>query len=523
MRTANQKAPLVIHDNMHISSSFLAARIVQKKWAETSFEKRAKHMKKMQKYIVKNADKLVELLCEDTGKTRIDALADEVLPCAFACKWYAKNAGKILKSKNPGNSIPILAYKRHTLNYIPLGVVGVISPWNYPLSIPFGELVMGLMAGNAIMLKASYEVTPQITKLLSKIVEAGEFPPGLVTFIEAPGPEVSEAFFKNGIDKIFFTGSVRVGKILMKNASETLTPLSLELGGNDAMIVLPDADLERATNGAAWGAYQNAGQTCAGIERAYVHEDVYDEFVEKLAAKTASLSHGSFADFETEVGAITKKEQLGVIQEHVEEALSKGARILAQSQAKNTEGRCYFPASLLVDVDHTMKIMREETFGPILCVMKVRSEEEALRLANDSSYALTSSLWTKDLKRGRSLALQIEAGVTTLNDHCVTHAFSETPWGGWKNSGIGRTHGAEGLKEMSHCKVVHWDLIPTKRNLYWYPFNKATYNGLKAALHCSFPESFLEVLKLSTKLVPFTLAKIFTNWRVKKTQNPKSF
>ncbi len=499
---------------LDLTDIFVSARLAQKEWAQSTFSERKVYIDKMRDYIVENADTLVDILCKDTGKTKIDALADEVLPCAFACKWYANNAESVLRTRKLKPSIPLLMNKRNAIARMPLGVVGIISPWNYPLSIPFGEVVMGLIAGNAILLKTSHEITPNVGPLIKKIVESSGLPKNLFHLLEKPGAELADAFFANGIDKIFFTGSVRVGKELMRKASETLTPLSLELGGNDAMIVLEDADLERATNGATWGAFQNAGQTCAGIERAYVHEQIYDEFIELLTKKTKALRHGSFQDPDIEVGAITNPKQLEIIDAHVKEAVEKGAKIIAQSTGKESLTGNYFPATVLVHVDHSMKVMKEETFGPVLSVMKVRTAREAVNLANHSKYALTSSIWTRDIKRAKEIALYLETGVTTINDHSITHALSETPWGGWKESGLGRTHGAAGLEEMTHCKVISWDLLPSNRNLYWYPFNQETYEGLKTALRLSFPKSPRDFLQDLKALLPFAFRKMFKKWDV---------
>ncbi len=515
MMAAKMQTTPILDSNLHaIPSLFERARKAQKQWASISFAKRKSYIDKMRDYIVRHADDLVDILCQDTGKTKIDALADEVLPCAFACKWYGENAERILRAKKLNTSIPILWNKRSSVTHIPLGVVGIISPWNYPLSIPFGEVVMGLMAGNAIVLKTAFEITPHIGALIVEIIHASGLPEDLFHLVKAPGADVADAFFANKIDKIFFTGSVRVGKELMSKAAATLTPLSLELGGNDPMLVFDDANLERATNGAAWGGYQNAGQTCAGIERVYVQEGIYDRFIELLSKKTQALRHGAFSDPDVDVGAITTPQQLAIIHAHVDDAVRKGARIVAQSTAKNAKG-LYFPASLIVDVNHTMTIMNEETFGPVLSVMKFKDEDEAVAFANNSRYALTSSVWTKDLKKGRRIGLRIESGITTINDHVITHALSETPWGGWKDSGIGRTHGASGLQEMTHCKVLNWDLLPTKRNIFWYPFDQDTYDGLKNALLCSFAKNPTEFLQYGKKLLPFALKKMFTAWELK--------
>lgn len=513
--TLEKVGEVVNTDLDQIPTFFTNARVAQKQWATLSFKQRRPHILAMRDYIVDQAEELAEIIHHSNGKSRTDALITEVMPCALAADWYAKNAGKVLKPKKVGTSSVLFLNKRTMIAHVPIGVVGIISPWNYPLSIPFGEVVMGLMAGNAIMLKVAATV-PLVGEAIENIVAAGDLPEGLFHHLVGSGGAISTAFFENNIGKIFFTGSVPVGKQLMAQAAPTLTPLSLELGGKDPMIVLADADLERATNGAAWAGYQNAGQSCGGIERIYVHESVYKTFVKQLAEKTQAMRHGADRDFDVEMGAMTTKNQLKTVQSHVEAAVQEGAKIVAQSHALKTETGFFYPATLLVDVDHKMTVMQEETFGPVLPVMKFSTLEEAIALANDCTMALTSSVWTKNTQLGKEIALQIEAGITTINDHLHTHALSETPWGGWKETGLGRTHGPQGLHEMTHVKVVNWDILPgAKRNLWWFPFDKATYQALLAALHFAYPKSVGDYLSSAFHLIPFLLKKVFSAWKPK--------
>lgn len=503
-------------DLSRLGTVFTAARAAQDEWAALSFAARARHINKMRDYIVANAESIASVVSQSNGKTLTDALATEVLPCALSCSWYAKNAGKVLKPKSRTGGNILFFNKRTQILHVPLGVVGIISPWNYPLSIPFGEVVMGLMAGNAIVLKVA-AATPAVGKVIEDILAAGELPSGLFHHVVGSGSKVASAFFEHGVDKLFFTGSVNAGKQLMEQAAKTLTPLSLELGGNDAMVVLADADLERASNGAAWAGYQNAGQSCGGVERVFVEEAVYDEFIRLLAAKTRALRHGpGCADFDVDIGSLTTAGQLRTVQQHLEDAVAKGAKIEAQSRPVGDQNGLFHPATLLTDVTDEMITMCDETFGPLIAVARVKDAEEALRRANASNLALTSSIWTRDTARGRKLAARMEAGVTTLNDHLYTHGLSETPWGGWKESGIGRTHGVEGLHEMTHIKVVNWDILPAKRNLWWYPFDEATYRALLNTLRFVFPQSLGSWLGASLKLTPFLVRKMFTSWKTDK-------
>ena len=489
------------------------ARAAQKEWAKLSFDQRKKHVLKMRDYIVEHAEELAQIVSRDNGKLRLDALTTEVIPSALAADWYAKNAEKALKPKNLPLGSMLFINKRNQLRRVPLGVVGIISPWNYPLSIPFGEVVMGLMAGNAILLKVA-AATIMVGKAIERIVAAGGLPEGLFQHIVGSGGAVSTAFFQHGINKLFFTGSVPTGKQLMAAAAKTLTPLSLELGGKDPMIVLEDADLERAANGAAWAGYQNAGQSCGGVERVYVHESVYDSFVELLAQKTRAMRHGPDQGYDIDMGAMTTQEQLKTVERQVDAAVRAGAKIVAQSKPTDANAKGYFyPATLMTHVDHSMELMREETFGPVVPVMKFKTLEEAITLANDSTMALTSSIWTKDVALGKQIASRLESGVTTVNDHLYTHGQSETPWGGWKDSGIGRTHSALGFDEMTQPKLVNWDIMPAKRNMWWYPFDRPTYDAMLAALRVNFPKSFGGWLRDVTTLSKLMLKKMFSPWR----------
>ena len=503
-------------DLSRIGELFEQARSAQKIWAEKSFAQRAQHIYKMRDYIVSNAEQLSKIISQSNGKTLVDALATEVMPCALACSWYASNAKSVLKPKMRGGGNILFFNKRSQIVHVPIGVVGIISPWNYPLSIPFGEIIMGLMAGNAIMLKVA-AATPAVGKLIEDIVAAGDLPKGLFAHIVGSGAKVATAMFEHGIGKLFFTGSVNAGKQLMAQAAGTLTPLSLELGGNDAMIVLADADIERATNGAIWGGFQNAGQSCGGVERIYVEEKIYEEFVRVLSEKTRALRHGVGCNsFDVDIGSLTTAGQLRTVQQHMEDALGKGAKIAAQSHPVGEQNGLFHAATVLTDVTEDMLTMRDETFGPVVAVAKVKNAEEAIARANDSNLALTSSIWTKNVSAGREMAARIEAGVTAINDHLYTHGLSETPWGGWKESGLGRTHGVEGLHEMTHVKVINWDMLPAKRNLWWHPHDEATYRALLNALLFVFPRSIGSWLTASMKLTPFLMKKMFTSWKIDK-------
>lgn len=470
----------LLHTRDDLATAMASARRAAAIWRETPIKERRKALLPVRRYLMKNLDELAKTIARDTGKTRVDAMATEVLTATLALGYYSRKAPAFLKPKRlfPG-TLP-LANKWSTIHRTPFGVVGIISPWNYPFSIPFSEVIMALLAGNAVILKTASET--QATGLaLARCLEEANLPEGLFTFINMPGREAGDAFLEAGVDKLFFTGSVPIGKKLMAKAAETLTPVSLELGGNDAMIVCEDADLDRAAAGAVWAGLQHAGQSCGAVERIYVHDAVYDAFLEKLKTRVETLRVGYDTNHNTDVGGITTSRQLDTVRRHVDDALERGATLYAQANSpRDTLEGNFYPPTVLTDVNHTMQVMKEETFGPLLGVMRVLSMDEAVKLANDSNLGLTGSIWTQNIKEGKSLARRIEAGAITINDHLISHGQPETPWGGFKESGIGRTHGALGFDEMTEPQLVVSDIFWfAKRNLWWHPFSEKVYKALK--------------------------------------------
>lgn len=482
-----------------VSAAVKTAREAQQQWAKLSYKERAKHVAKMKAYLSANVDRACEVIAACSGKVRQDALVTEVIPGVLACDWYAKNTQKALAPQKLPTGSMLFGNKRNVLVYEPVGVVGIISPWNYPFSIPFGEVLMGLMAGNAVLLKVATNSTP-VGCFIEEVVRAGELPQGLFQHLVVSGAEAGPAFLAAGINKLFFTGSVGVGKKLMAEAAKTLTPLSLELGGNDPMIVLKDASIERAVNCACWAGYQNAGQSCGGVERIYVDESIYPEFLAQLKAKTAALRHGpDSGNFEVDMGCITTKGQYDTIDSQVKEAVAQGAKIEAQSRPVPgcpADG-LFYPATVMTGCTPTMRLMKEETFGPILPVVPFKTEEEAIQMANACTMALTSSVFSNSSSHAMAVAQQLQSGVVSVNDHLYSHGMSEAPWGGWKESGLGRTHGYLGLKEMTNVKCINTDIVPSSwlpRNLWWYPFNSETYTLMRRALDIVAPPSIGRML-----------------------------
>lgn len=466
-----------------LKSQIDQARSVQAHWQETPISERIKHIRRTADYLYHHADRISKIISEDNGKTQMDAFASEVFPCIMAVHYNCRKAKKFLKPKKLKASNIFFTYKRSKIVRVPWGVIGIIAPWNYPLSIPFFEVIMGLIAGNAVILKTATE-TQLVGRILEEIMDAAKLPEGLFTHLNLPGRIIGDALLDHGIDKLSFTGSVEVGKKLMAKASETLTPISLELGGNDAMIICDDASLYRAAAGVLWAGFQNCGQSCGGIERIYVHESVYDEFLEILKNGVESLHSGSGSEPDIDISVMTTSKQIETVKHHVEDAIANGAKIHAQSvlpEDKNLQN--FYPAMVLTNVDHSMTLMREETFGPVVGVMKFSTIEEAISLANQSTLGLTGSVWSKNRSKAEKIGRKIQAGVITINDHLMSHGMPETPWGGFKNSGIGRCHGELGFEEMTQPQVIIQDLLSfAKKHPWWHPYNEESYQGIKGVM-----------------------------------------
>jgi acyl-CoA reductase-like NAD-dependent aldehyde dehydrogenase len=445
------------------------ARAAQPAWEALGFEGRGAILWRAQKWLLDNSDRVSRTIVSETGKAYEDALIGEVAYAGGAFGFWAKNAPKLLADEKIRTSNPLVLGRKLVLRYAPVGVVGVIGPWNYPLTNSFGDCIPALAAGNACVLKPA-----SLTPLTSLFIAEGLRECGLPedVFIVAPGGGDVGGELIDHVDYVMFTGSTEVGRKVMERAARTLTPVGLELGGNDPMLVLADADLERAANAAVHYSMQNGGQTCISVERVYVEEPVYDEFVSRVEEKLRGLRLGApGGPGAVDVGAITSPPQVDLIDSHVKDALAKGARARVGGRRGAGPGDFYEP-TLLVGVDHSMECMTEETFGPTLPVMKVRDAEEAVRLANDSPYGLQASVWTKDTAKGERLARMIEAGVVSVNDAQVNYLALELPMGGWKASGMGSRHGADGIRKYTKKQALLVTRLAPKRDLHMLPYRE---------------------------------------------------
>jgi acyl-CoA reductase-like NAD-dependent aldehyde dehydrogenase len=458
----------------------LKGRAAQPAWAAEGFEGRAKVMLRAQKWLTDNRDKVCATIVSETGKTFEDAQTIELGYVAAALGFWAKQAPTYLGDEKIKASSPFLIGKKVISRYSPLGLVGVIGPWNYPLANSFGDVIPALMAGNSVILKPS-EVTPLTSLMIAGAMLDCGLPQDV--FQVATGLGETGAALVDEVDMIMFTGSTKTGKKVMERAAKTLTPISLELGGKDPMVVLADADVERAANVAAFYSMMNTGQTCISVERVYVEEPVYDEFVQKLTEKVSALRQGvPDGPGSVDVGSLTFPPQIDIVERHVEDARAKGAKILTGGHRKPGAGLFYEP-TILTDVDHSMDCMKEETFGPTLPVMRVKDTEEAIRLANDSPYGLAACVFTRDTERGEQVARRIEAGAVCVNDACVNYSALEAPFGGAKASGFGQRHGAGGIRK--YCQQQTILITPSltmKRELHMFPHSARRTRILGRAL-----------------------------------------
>jgi acyl-CoA reductase-like NAD-dependent aldehyde dehydrogenase len=450
------------------------ARDAQPGWEALGFEGRGRILLRAQKWVLDNSDRVIETIVSETGKTYEDAQLAEVSYAAAAFGFWAKNAPEFLADERVKSSSVFVKGKKLMVRYAPAGVVGVIGPWNFPLTNSFGDCIPALAAGNTAVLKPA-EITPLTSMLMEEMLRDCGAPEGVFQVATGKGSTLGPALI-DAVDIVMFTGSTEVGKQIMRQASETLTPVYLELGGKDPMVVLSDADLERAANAAAFYSMNNGGQVCISTERVYVEEPIYDEFVSRVTDKVRNIRQGVPGEpGSVDVGAITSPPQMDVVEDHVKDAVDKGARLLTGGRRGGGDGGgMFYEPTVLADVDHTMKCMTEETFGPTLPIMKVRDAEEALRCANDSPYGLQASVWTKDVARGEALARRVEAGAVCVNDSQINYVALELPMGGWKLSGLGSRHGAGGIRKYTRQQTLLVTRLAPKKDIHMFPYKART-------------------------------------------------
>ncbi len=452
-----------------VRNAVLRAKAAQPAWQATPVRSRIAVLRRFQQLLRQQRDPVSSLICRESGKPAVEALMTEVLVVLDAAGFCNRHAHQFLRDQPLPHGNPVMKMKRGTLRREPYGVIGIIAPWNYPFSIPAVETLAALVTGNAVVLKPS-EFTPLIALELQRLLHAAGLDPGLMQVVVGEGP-VGAALIEAPIDKLIFTGSVATGKRVGEAAARRLLPVVLELGGKDPMIVLDDADLDIATSGALWGALMNAGQTCLSVERCYVHCSIYEDFLQACRQKFARLRVGNGADSEVEMGPLISERQLRIVEEQVRDAVLHGARLLAGGKRLPELGPNFYAPTLLADVTGGMRILQEETFGPVLPVAPFDDDDHAVRLANDSDFGLAASVWTRNRSRGEGLARRIKAGTVMVNDVISCFGIAEAPHGGFKQSGIGRTHGEMGMAEMVQVKHLEIDLLPRVPKPWWFGYS----------------------------------------------------
>ncbi len=460
------------------------AQAAQPAWAALPLRGRIAILHEFQRALRQRKREVAHLITREAGKPIAEALTTEMLVVLDAARFLIDHSYRLLRDEVVPHGNLATKLKNGILVREPHGVLGIISPWNYPFSIPATETLAALVAGNAVVLKPS-EFTSLVGLELQSLLHVSGVPADVFQVLIGDGT-TGAALIHSPIDKLVFTGSVSTGKRIALLAAERLLPVLLELGGKDPMLVLDDADVDVASSAAIWGAFVNAGQTCLSVERCYVHRSLYHPFLQACAEKAKRLRVGNGIDPEIDVGPMIHARQLGIVEAHVADAVARGARILAGGAHLAQLGPNFYQPTVLADVTHEMRIMQEETFGPVLPVTPFDTDEEALRLANDSEFGLAACVWTRDSERGERLARRIHAGTVMVNDVVSCFGISEAPHGGFKSSGVGRAHGRFGLEEMVRVKYLDVDLMPRMKKLWWYGYGADFLRQMEGLLDMQF-------------------------------------
>lgn len=462
------------HSAAEVRAAVDSARAAQRDWAKLPIEARCRRVLRFAEVLMARAEQVIDVLVAEGGKTRLEALGMEVIVVADLVRYFAKHAPAMLAPEPI--TLHLLKHRASYLHFVPRGVIGVIAPWNFPFSIPMGEVMMSLIAGNGVVLKPS-EVTPLIALEAREIYLAADLPPDLFQVVTGRGA-TGAALIDGGIDYCVFTGSVATGKKIAAACGERLIPCTLELGGKAPAIVCADADLDRTAQALAWGGFANSGQVCASVERVYAVDAIHDALVARVAERARQLRQGDASrDANVDVGAMAWDHQVAHVDAIVKSAVANGAKVEAGGKRSPGPG-LFFQPTVLSSCTQDMEVMRKEIFGPVLPIMRVRDEEEAIKLANDSHLGLLAYVFTRDREKGKRIAERIEAGTVMINDVLNTYGCPETPWGGVKQSGIGRTHSVHGLRDLCQTRHVNHDRVAVPRELWWYPYKPSTFNAL---------------------------------------------
>ncbi len=460
------------------------ARAAQGVWARRSVEQRCAKLRDLRGCMMAARKELADTVVGESGKPRVEALFADVFVALDSAAYWSTNAPAALRMQRVPHHSTAAKAKSGWLAYEPLGVIGIISSWNYPLAIPMSQIIPAVVAGNAVVCKTS-DFTPQCGELIARLFREAGLPQDLVTVVQGGG-EVGQALIDANPDKVLFTGSVATGKRVAEACAGKLIPSVLELGGKDAMIVLADADLDVASSAGVWGSYTNCGQVCLSVERLFVEQAIAQRFAEMCVEKAKKLRLGRGNDPATDVGPLIRPQHVQRMSELVEDAVARGAQVLFGGKPRRDLGPNFFEPTVIVDADSSMRLFQEETFGPILAIQAVKNGEEAIERANDSPFALAASVWTSDVKRGKAIARRLRAGGVMVNDAISYFGIAEAPHGGCGASGWGRTHGRAGLLEMVQTKYVDVDRLPRSEKPWWYRYGADLERAADAFLQFEF-------------------------------------
>lgn len=458
-----------------VAAALERARKAQPAWAAVPIAERAALLRRVLARVLEDHQRITSTVIRETGKTETEAFGMEVFATCDALNYYAKNAARFLRPERRRIHGMLGLLKQLRVVYKPLGVVGIIVPWNGPFVLAMNQAAQAIVAGNAVLLKGS-EVTPWSSALVGEFFAEAGLPDGVLEILMGDG-QTGAHLVNAGVDKISFTGSVATGRKVAEACGRQLCPVTLELGGKDAMIVCADADLDRAAAGALIGSCMNTGQYCCGTERIYAVGEIHDAFVEKVVEGARALRQTERG--ESDIGAIFWDRQLEIIDAHVRDAVAKGARVRVGGRKNPGLAGLYYEPTVLTDVHHGMDVMTQETFGPIVSIMRVSDEEQALQLANDSRYGLNGNVWTRDKQKGFRIAERMETGGVCINDMALTYGVPEAPFGGVKESGVGQVNGQAGLRGYCHLHPMLVDRFGGKKVQGGYPYSTKELEGMK--------------------------------------------
>jgi acyl-CoA reductase-like NAD-dependent aldehyde dehydrogenase len=503
----------------HLASSELcreAVHAAQKAfplWRDLAAREKERIFARAKRALLRRSDEIARLVTLEKGSPLAESVAVDVLASLEVLDYHSRHLARSLRPRASKPHVPLLAGKRGAFHFHPLGPTLIISPWNFPFLIPISDVVSALTAGNTVVLRPS-TTTPLCALMIGEIFLEAGLPAGVLNVVVCRTGQAEEMLTNPDVRTVMFTGSVPVGKRIMELASRNLTHVVLELGGKDPMIVLKDADLDRASRGAVWSALMNTGQSCASVERVYVAKEIEAEFTDRVVGLARDIKVGNPLDPDVDMGPLTTLGQLRVVEDHIRDAREKGARVLCGGERVAGLPGFFIQPTVLSGVNHAMKVMREETFGPVIPIMPFSDVPEAVALANDSNYGLTASVWTKNKRSAGVIAKKLEAGSVTVNDHMFSFIEPNAIWGGVKQTGMGRSHGPYGRLHLLNVKYVSTDFTKPKGQMWWYPYGLRKYEIMRNAIRLLHHERRGEKVKAGLGLLrSWPLVRSSTSFR----------